>query len=232
MIRIALVENHVMVRQALKLSLDTIHGFKVVEEAECGLEFQEKYNRFKIDIVLMELRLNGQHGYTTCKHLLKKYPRIKIIVLSMFDDPATIISMIRCGAVAFLSKRDSLEQIEKAIREVSEHGFYFNQDIGNLMRYEFAKIHRKPDPDSMDVQFSAIEMQIATHFCNQLTTLEIAKELGLSHRTIESHKRAMIERTLNQNFIGVIIYMFRNNLLYPHDMETETAIKPGQRRIS
>lgn len=226
MIRIALVEDYRLVRQTLRKFLDEIDGFQIVEEAECGADYERKYDPGKIDVTLLDLRLKGQHGLTTCRNLVRKYPGIKIVVMSEYDDDTTVLTLIREGACAFISKTDEISVVETTIRNVIDQGFYFNKDIGSMMRTEMVKVYkRRLSGESEMPNFSKTELQIAIHVCNQLTAKKIAEEMNLRERTIETHKQSMIEKTFSVNFNGVLIYLFKNHLLYPEDMQSDVALQ-------
>ncbi|MBI3133509.1 MAG: response regulator transcription factor [Bacteroidetes bacterium] len=216
MVRIALVEDHVMFREGLRTCLDLIPGFKVVCEASCGAEFEKMYNPDEIDVTLMDLRLKGQHGSITCHNIHKQYPRARIIILSMYDDPEIILTMIRYGAAAYVTKDADLGRIEKVIREVMENGHYFDWNLGDMMLAEMMKAHKKKlIDDEFRVEFTETELRVAYLACAQYTNDEIAVELGITRRSVEHHKANLQLKTDSRNFFGVITYLYKHYLLLP-----------------
>ena len=216
MIRIALVEDHLMFRQALKSSLEEIEDFKVVYEASCGAEYEKMYNPDDVDVTLLDLRLKGQHGSLTCMNLQKKYPESKIIILSQYDDPELILAMIRYGAASYITKDECLTRVEKILRLVMENGRYYDQNLGPMMLLEMEKAYKKKFvDDEFRVEFTENEMRIATLTCRGLTNEQIATEFEVSKRNIENHKNNMQLKVDCPNFYGVVIYMFKHYLLFP-----------------
>lgn len=216
MIRIALVEDHIMFRQGLKICLEMTGDFKVVSEAACGAEFERTFDPESVDVVLMDLRLKGQHGSITCQNIHKKFPKTRIIILSMYDDPEIILTLIRYGAAAYVTKDADLVRIEKVIREVVENGHYFDWNLGEMMMTEMMKAHkRKLVDDEFRVEFTESELRVAFLACAQYTNDEIAQELGVTRRTVEHHKTNLQLKTDSKNFFGVITYLYKHYLLLP-----------------
>jgi two-component system, NarL family, response regulator DegU len=216
MVRIALVEDHVMFRQGLKICLELIPDFKVVFESSCGAEFEKEFNPEMMDIVLMDLRLKGQHGSITCQNLHKKYPKSRIIILSMYNDPEVILTLIRYGASAYVTKDADMTKIEKVIREVMDNGHYFDYNLGEMMMMEMMKAHKKKLIDQeFRVEFTETELRVAYLACSQYTNDEIALELGVTRRTVEHHKTNLQVKTDSKNFFGVITYLYKHYLLLP-----------------
>lgn len=216
MVRIALVEDHVMFRQGLKLCLELIPDFRVVLESSNGTEFEKKFTPDEIDVVLMDLRLKGQHGSITCHNIQKRYPKSRIIILSMYDDPEIILTMIRYGAAAYVTKDADMTKIEKVIREVMQNGHYFDYNLGEMMMMEMMKAHKKKLIDQeFRVEFTETELRVAFLACSQYTNDEIASELGVTRRTVEHHKTNLQVKTDSKNFFGVITYLYKHYLLLP-----------------
>lgn len=216
MVRIALIEDHVMFRQGLRVCLELNPDYKVVYESASGTDFEKVYNPSKIDITLMDLRLKGQHGSITCQNIKRKYPNAKIIILSMYDDPEVILTLIRYGASAYVTKDADLPKIEKVIHEVNENGFYFDHNLGEMLLTDVLKVHKKTLIDNeFRVEFTETEIRVAYLSCAQYSNDEIAHELGVTRRAIEHIKTTLQEKTDSKNFFGVITYFYKHYLLLP-----------------
>ncbi len=216
MIRIALVEDSITFRECLKSWLNSIPEFQVVLEAECGLDLENRYNPEEVDVILLDLRLKGQHGAPTCRNLRKKYPGIKIIILSVYDDREIILALIREGASSYLTKDSELDRIKFTIEMVMKLTYFFDLNIGELMVEEMKLAHKKSlIGDEYRAEFTETEMRIATMCCSGLTNEQIAEHLKLTKRSIEHHRGNMQLKTNCTNFQSVVIYMFKHYLLFP-----------------
>jgi len=216
MIRVALVEDHIMVRQAIKRCLEDTKELMVVCEAECGAEFEKKYKPDEIDVVLLDLQLNGQHGLITCQNLCQKFPDIKIIILTEYSDAGLIVHMIKNGARAYVKKREDLDRLVTAIHHVIKNGYYFDQDLGRILNIAMDKKYKsRIIDDSFRVEFSEGEMQVALHACCQLTIDETVEKMRSTKRIVENHRNRLLEKTDSKNIMGVMIYMFTHLILFP-----------------
>jgi DNA-binding NarL/FixJ family response regulator len=216
MIRIALVEDHVMFSEGLKVMLEQTGEFEVVCQHQAGSAFEELCDPEKIDVVLLDLWLMGQSSATICQTLRQKYPEIRIIVLSFLEDSELILEMIRYGARAFISKKREFEYVAHTIRMVMKNGHYFDQDLGGMMNMQLQKTYKKCYAENQfGVKFNKTEMSIASMSCAGLTTAEIAAKLKMSTRNVESYRSNMQLKAGSSNFQGVIVYMFKHYLLLP-----------------
>lgn len=226
MIRIALVDDHLIVRQSLKMYLQFIQDFKVVLDVGTVSEFREFYSPDQIDIVILDIRLKGESGLDLCNEMFKNYPNIKIIMFSAYLEESIIIESIKCGARGFVNKSDSSSQLEKTIREVMLNGHYYSADLGTMLRNELLKTHkRKIINDTFRVEFTKTELEIAIAHGNQCSNKDIAEKLKLSVRSVESYKKNMCDKTYSVNFTGVLVYMFKYFVIFPQDLESDVALK-------
>jgi DNA-binding NarL/FixJ family response regulator len=216
MIRIALVEDHVMLSEGLKLMLEQTGEFEVVCQHQAASTFEELCDPEKIDVVLLDLWLMGQSSATICQGLRQKYPDIRIIVLSSLDDPELILEMIRYGARAFISKKREFDYVAHTIRMVMKNGHYFDQDLGEMMNMQMQKTYKKCFTENQfGVKFNKTEMNIAYLASAGFTSIEIADKLNMSKRNVESYRANMQQKAGSSNFQGVIVYMFKHYLLLP-----------------
>lgn len=216
MLRIAIVEDGTLFRKTLIAMLNATGEFTVVMEAECGKEFEEMYDPSKVDIILMDLCLNGQHGTVTASNLCKKYPQVKIIVLTNYDDPPIQIKLFEIGAAAFVTKDVEPKYLKKVIRLVHEHGYYFDKNISTeiIDKIEYAKLLSLKQNGKYLPDFSEVEMKICKLCFKGHTNTEIAEQLKIKVRTVESHKSDLFVKTNCKNMHAVMIYMLKNAIMF------------------
>jgi len=216
MIKLALVEDQIMFRQALKKCLEDDNEFKVVCEAKCGAEFEKMYKPDEIDVILLDMRLKGQHGLTTCQNLCNQFPDIKIIILTAYAEADLMVDVMRKGARAYISKAEDIDKVKKVIRYVIENEYYFDQDLGKVLNNAMNKTYKSQLIDnSFRVEFDEEEIQVVMHACSQLTIEETYEKMATTKRVVENIRNRLVEKTDSKNFTGVIIYMFKHLILYP-----------------
>ena len=152
-------------------------------------------------------------GIEATEHIKAKYPEIKIIVLSMYEDERFIIHLLELGVNGYLLKNAEPEEMEYTIETVMTKDFCFNDQITNIMRKNlFGTRKGKPNFDT-NVEFTPRELQILKLVCKEMTNAEIGKELHLSSRTVEGHRKKILEKTGAKNTAGMVYFAIKNGLV-------------------
>lgn len=219
MIKIAIVDDHQIVRQGLLKILDSVDDFKVVMQAENGKDFLEKLNAFEVypDVVILDLQMPELDGFETCTILKYKYPTIRVLILSQIGTKESIKRIVQTGANGYLSKNTDNKTLISAIRKVFEEDYYFDMKLSDVIREailykqeDFLKIEQK---EQVEILLSKREIEIIELISREYNTGEIADILCLNYRTIESHRRRIMDKIGAKNFIGVVIFAIKNNLI-------------------
>lgn len=215
-IKIGVAEDQQIFRRGLILLLNSFENIEVVNDAENGSVLLDQMAENCPDIVILDYNMPVMDGIETTKAIRKKYPRVKIILLSMYDDELFVESAIENGANGYLSKDDDLYEIEMAIQGVINNNYYLNDRvskifINNLMQN--GKIN--PSFVSNTIQFNQDEIKILCYISKEYTNQEIADELSKSVRTIEKYRARMIEKVGAQNSIGLVMYGIKNKIIQP-----------------
>lgn len=209
-ISILVVDDHNVVRHGLSLFLQTIDGFSVAGTAAGGEEAIEKYQRLSPDIVLMDMVMPGMDGIDTLRQLQRINPRVKVIFLTSYPDDSYVQKALHAGAIGYLLKTASTEEIEESIRAVSEGRPALSREATDAL-LKAARKGLSPDRYS---SLSSREVEILTMIAEGLTNRQIADRVGLSNSTVKFHissifaKLGVSSRTeavalaLNEGFIG------------------------------
>lgn len=209
-IRIAIADDHQLFRQSLIKVLESFSDIEIVLEVSSGNELQKALAYTNVDVILMDIYMPKQNGLVTCKEILKKYPNAKVIALTAFVEREIILRMIDLGACGFLTKNTNLNELYRGIVEVYDGGYYFENSLNELLNPKLKEGHSKRvSSRTYTAEFSETELEILKLVCNQFTNKEISKKLNISIRTIETHRRKLIEKTQSKNMIGVVIYAFQ-----------------------
>lgn len=205
MIKLALVDDHNLFRQGIKLLLEDIDSVELIIEGSNGQELLDAMENQVPDIVLLDLEMPVLNGIETSKILKKKYEDVGIIILTMYDDEQMIAHLMEIGANGYLLKDTTEEELRKAIRSVNENQFYFNDFVSKAL-LSGVKAKRKAEPKiGNNIDVTRRESEVLQLICEELTTQEMADKLFLSPRTVEGHRQNLIEKFGVKNTAGLII---------------------------
>lgn len=219
MIRIALVDDHQLFRKSLSSLLESSDDFDIVYDTDDGLHFIDYVEATSIDVVLLDIQMPILNGYEVCKRLKMLHPEIKILIISQLTSKEVIHHVMECGANGFCSKNSSPEHLEIAIRKIMERDYYFDNELGSVIRD--AILWDKKEGFTLDsyesMSFTERETEIIKLACRELGTKQIADKLCLSTRTVENHKKNIMKKTHTKNFIGVILFALKINAISLED---------------
>lgn len=202
-IRIALVDDHALVRDGIRALLATRPTFEVVGEAEDGPEALELCGRALPDILLVDIGLKEMNGLELTRLLRARYPDIKILILSMYDNQEYIATSIRAGASGYVLKNAPSREIVAAIEAIANGGTFYSAEVALKLAA------KKPD----ETELTPRESQVLIGLAQGLNNKTIARELDISVRTVETH-RLSIRRKLNVDKpAGLVKYAMEHGLL-------------------
>jgi len=204
-IKIVIVDDHKLFRSGLNFILKETEEFDVVGEASNGKEFLELLDEVTPDIVLMDIKMPEMGGIEASKLALEKYPKLNILVLSMFDDEQYYNTLIDLGIRGFILKDTDNSELKAAIKKVYEGNSYFAQEL-------LLKII-KNKTNVATVNLSDRELEVLTYICKGHSNNEIADILNISIRTVERHRANMLEKTNSSNSIKLVLFAIKNNIV-------------------
>mgnify|MGYP006142323819 CR=1 FL=1 len=224
MIRIAVVDDHQIVRQGLTNILELNNFFKVVFTSENGIDLFEKLEdcNFQVDIILLDLQMPIMDGFETCEKLKKKKPNIKVIILSQLGSKESIKNVLKSGANGYLTKNIDSKSLHNAIERVYKEDFYFDMKLSDVIREAMlikdGLLVEDVNKKSSERLLSDREIEIVELISREFNTGEIADKLCLNYRTIESHRKRIMTKVGAKNFIGVVIFAIKNGLINIENM--------------
>lgn len=214
MIQIGVAEDQKMFRKGLIMLLNSFDGIEVIYEGENGKELIDQINDDPPNVVILDYSMPVMGGIETSSYLREKFPEIKIILLSMYDDEEFIEKAIESGANGYLSKDDDLSELDSAIKGVLSNHYYLNDRLSKLfINGLMNKGKINPKFVEKPVEFNEVELSILELISKEFTTQEIADEVHKSIRTIEKYRTRMMEKVGAQNSIGLIMYAIKHKLI-------------------
>jgi DNA-binding NarL/FixJ family response regulator len=219
-ITIALVDDEVLFRKGLAFLLKREKNMQVVFEASHGGELIDYLQTAqpKPDIIVLDLRMPVINGVEATKIISTQYPHSKVIALTSYNTKAFIANVIDVGAVSYLVKNTTPNELIKAINEVAAKGFYYNDYILKIIQECLLASDRKVRSSFDKEQLTPREAEVLILICRQHTAAEIAEKLFLSPRTVEGHRNNLLRKTECKNMIGLIIYAIRNDFVAIDDL--------------
>lgn len=190
-LRVLLVEDHAVVREGLRLLIETQPDMEVVGEASAGSQLPSKATESHPDVVIMDISLLILTGVQTTKRLKAACPHIKIVVLSSYPDEAHVNQALASGASSYVLKRTICEELIRAIRAVAAGSVYLDSSIAGTV----TNGHTHSFPESKDTErLSKREYEVLLDVAYGYTNKEVADRLQISVKTVESDKARIFEK--------------------------------------
>ncbi|ATL49983.1 DNA-binding response regulator [Chitinophaga caeni] len=208
-IKVALVDDHKLLRSGLANLIDTFDEYDVVFQADNGISMQQELKKAEEpDILLLDIDMPEMNGYETALWLKENAPNVKILALSMHDNEEAITRMLQRGARGYILKDTDPQELTKALQEVSENGYYFNDLVSGrfLHRATNSTISEEPKLTEREIQF----LKLAA---SEMTYKDIAAEMGLSSRTIDGYRDALFIKLDIKSRVGLVLYAIKYGIV-------------------
>ncbi len=214
-IKVAIADDHKIFRSGVINTLTPYENINVVFEAEDGEHLLQIMQEQQPDVILMDLKMPKMDGIQATIKVREKYPHVKIIILTMYEDDNFIVHLVENGANAYLLKNSEPEEIYEAICTTYEKGFYFNENVNlALLKKVLHKNKQQFKPTfKNEVQLTDRELEVLKLICGEQTTQEISEQIYLSPRTVEGLRQKLLEKLGVKNTVGLVLYAFRNGLI-------------------
>jgi DNA-binding NarL/FixJ family response regulator len=208
MVTILIVDDHSIIRDGIKAMLKDVKDYIIVGEASNGKEAIHSVEQLKPMVVIMDITMPEMNGIYATAHLKISFPDSHVIALTMHDQVDLVREMIRAGALGYLVKNSTREELILAIDSASRNLSYFSREItSGLLESE----SKKTNMDS--VVLTNREKEILRHIAEEFTNSQIAEKLFLSIRTVDTHRRNLLEKLGVKNTAGLVRYAIRNGII-------------------
>jgi DNA-binding NarL/FixJ family response regulator len=220
-LRVLVVDDHSLVRAGLRALLEKLPGITVLGEANDGREALKLIESTKPDLVLMDLAMPGFNGVEATARVAKSAPGTRVIVVSVHGDPESVLAAIDAGAAGFLSKDANLAELELAVRSVARGGTYLSPSISQhvLDDYRRRLNHDRiggPQPGTASppergqlARLTPRQREILQLLAEGASTRKMARTLGLSIKTVETHRAQLMERLGIHDVAGLVRFAIR-----------------------
>jgi len=202
-INIAYAEDHTIIRKGVLGILSSFEHFHTEFEAENGLELIDKLEKSDHlpDICILDLNMPILNGYDTMLQIKSKWPMIKVLILTMFNNEFSIIRMLKNGASGYLLKSVPPEILCQALNDINNNGFFHSEFISKHIFHVFHNSNESLVPD-----INNMEMKFLSYCGTDLNYKEIAAKMNMSVRTIEGYRDSLFDKIQVHTRIGLVMY--------------------------
>ncbi len=206
-INVVLAEDHLIVREGLRILLENEQDIRVVGEAENGRETVERVGSIKPDIVIMDIAMPELNGLEAARQIRHLYPDTKILILSAHSDDAYVERILEIGAAGFLVKQSSSQDLAKAIRAIFNGKTYFSKAIaGKIARHQMTTPDRQGRLKKKHLHLTSREMEVLQLIAEGKANKQCASDLGISIKTVEKHRDHVMQKLGIHDTAGLTRY--------------------------
>jgi DNA-binding NarL/FixJ family response regulator len=214
MINILIADDHTMFVDGIESILKGEPDFAVVGRCYDGPSVIEYVNKQKIDIVLLDVNLPGMSGIEVCKELHQQHPETKVLAISMFNEESFVSEILNNGAKGYILKNTGREELLVAIRTVGKGDSYFSNEVTEtIMKGLMNQRKASSGSTAFFPKLSRREKEVLKLIAQEFTTQEIADNLYISLKTVESHRSSLLSKLNARNSVGLVRIALENNLL-------------------
>lgn len=211
---IAIVDDHTLFRKGLSMLINLIPNYQVVLEAENGKEFIEKLSNSSIPkIVMLDISMPEMDGYETARWITENYPEIKILALSTMDAETAIIKMIKSGAKGYILKDAEPEELKLAFSELLSKGFFYNDLISRKILGSINQLTNTGSSLNKLLKLTPREAEFLKLACSEKSYADIAREMFVSERTIDSYRDSLFKKLHVTTRVGLVMYAIKNEIV-------------------
>jgi DNA-binding NarL/FixJ family response regulator len=210
-IRIALADDHALVRAGIRALLEKLPGVEVVGEADNGRAALELIKKSAPNVILLDISMAGLGGLETLPRIVRDFPAVKVLILSAHANEEFVLRALRSGAAGYMLKDAATAELELAIRSVTEDKTYLSPSISRTVIDSY--LERVGGQLSPLEQLTPRQREILQLIAEGKNTKEIASDLDISVKTVESHRLQLMERLNVHDVPGLVRYAIRNGLV-------------------
>jgi DNA-binding NarL/FixJ family response regulator len=210
-IKIILADDHQIVRQGLRTLLEKEADMQVVAEAEDGRSAVRLIREVPADVIIMDVAMPDLNGIEATRQIISEFPKMKVIALSMYADRRFVVNMLKAGASGYLLKDCAFEELARSIRLVLANKTYLSPGVTDVVVKDF--VHGSSDANaSVFSVLSAREREVLQLMAEGRTTNQIAGNLHVSVKTIETHRQQVMNKLKIHSVAELTKYAIREGL--------------------
>lgn len=203
MIRILLVDDHKIFTEGVTSLMLQEHDFEVIGECQNAIQVKEILRSKKVDVVLLDINLGKDSGLDLCKHITENFPLVKILAMSMYNDESFITKMMKNGALGYILKNTGAEELLKAIRTVNSGKNYQSAEVMDIIMKGMTR-QKQQEKNLYQIRFTRREKEVLELIALGKTTREMAQDLFISEKTVETHRSNLLSKFEVKNVVSLL----------------------------
>ncbi|CAH0221515.1 Transcriptional regulatory protein DegU [Pseudomonas koreensis] len=208
------MDDHSLIRAGVRALVLDIPGYAVIGEASDGSQLLEMVEQLSPDIVLLDISMRETGGLEALQRLKRVRPQSKVLILSMHTDPALIMQALESGAHGYLLKDTTATELEHALEALRNNERYLSPAIAHTVINQALTRNQKSQPDIADSHnLTARQLEILRLIVRGKSTREIANGLGLSVKTVETHRAQIMKRLQIYDVAGLVLFAVREQII-------------------
>lgn len=212
-IKLLVADDHLVLLDGLVSLLKKERNFEILATAENGRQVIELANKMDFDICLLDISMPDIDGMEAAKWLIKNKPDTKVIILTTHDEEEIIAEMLYIGVAGYILKNSTRQQLVDAINKVMTGKFFFSEEVsGAILNGYTQNITHRNSPEEI-IMLTHREKEIVLLLAKEYTNDNIADELHISYRTVETHRKNIMQKTGAHNLAGLLNYAYGKGLL-------------------
>lgn len=207
-IQLLVADDHAILRDGIVSLLQTEASFRVAYIAANGYEVLKHIGQHAIDVCLLDINMPGLDGIETARLIRQRNPEIKIIMLTTYDDREIISELVHIGVAGYLLKNSDKEELVEAIHKVMKGRHYFSEEVENII------LQGLTEKKFTEVAvLTERELEVLQLLAKEYTNDKIADALHISYRTVETHRKNIMQKTKSGNLAGLMKFAFNKGLI-------------------
>jgi DNA-binding NarL/FixJ family response regulator len=213
-LRILIADDHELVRHGIRALLQSRHEWKVVGEAVNGLEAVEKAKKLKPEVAILDIGMPDLDGLAATRQLRKDTPNTKTVILTMHNSPVMVRRALEVGACGYVLKSDLRKDLVEAVKSVSRGRLFLTPKVSDIVLSAFIQSEKESNSkERAEAKPSVRELEIIRHLAEGKVNKEIAAELGITVRTVETHRTRIMLKLGVHSVVQLIHYAIRHRLI-------------------
>ncbi len=207
-VKLLIADDHTILRDGIVSLLQSEKSFAVTGTAGNGYEVMELISKNDYDVCLLDINMPGLDGIETARLVKEKKPGIKIIMLTTYNDLEIISELVHIGVSGYLLKNSDKQELVEAVHKVMKGRHYFSEEVENII------LQGLLDKKSGEtITLTERELEVMHLLAREYTNDKIATALHISYRTVETHRKNIMQKTKSHNLAGLLKYAYSNGLL-------------------